>query len=508
MVSASNFCTHVQIDPSGKRGYVVKEMHRLKAFLEQQLPQFSHKETLETHEDKCFQYLLFDWMKDTSLDATTRINAERSLRCYISHEILQTCNNLVSKFGGEYGFTLSELLRVVLDDVDLTNSIVVNPNQGSYSSLAQQILHTFDPKRDTSLSTWTGSMTRNHYGLNQVLLEHGLIRRSDWSILNSREADEVSEIFTNYYGFSASKTEHVRVLVSAYHEVYRDQRRCEGSRQRCTRPTREQIAEICDLAGLSLPPDQVIERLKEIASYLRKYDAENVSGAVPTESIDDPDKGIQLPEKPSETEGIKQLLDIVVYLQKCFATKSANTSSNEITGDISDEHTSEEIADELEDEQSVFLRNYYRQVAFHLDGSIEEAIQHRHRHFQRNNSVKARKYLLALKLYCCDQIKMVTVAERVELKQFQVTRLIELDGLLCRIRQYLLRRLKSSVTQLVEEYCDPVRLEKRDQLIEAVLTEQIDELLAKPRINAKSVTLSQEVFLDRLRYVIHQLQPS
>jgi hypothetical protein len=329
MVSASWYCNFVRIDTSG--GYITREIPLVRAFFQQQFPEFANQTTLETSQDKFIQRQLIELLRDTPAEPNIHLMSECSLRCYISGQILRTCVEFDQKFGGNHGFTSNDLLGIVLNDVDITRSILNNSQQASYQPFAARILQTFNPEQ-SSLSTWTTMLTRQQDDLKNFLLECGVFLQSDWSILNEKEPEELQWILSHIYGLPNTEIEHACVLLSSYHSVYRSQRRQKGARGRCTPPTEEQLNEICNKAALSYSSKEVMKHLLNIAGYLRQYHVSNKTGVLPGESIDRP----------------------------------------EIGREVDQTHLSKGGSDESENEQAAFLERYHQQLTVCLEQGIEQ----------------------------------------------------------------------------------------------------------------------------------------
>ncbi|NJM46170.1 MAG: hypothetical protein HC860_08290 [Alkalinema sp. RU_4_3] len=149
------------------------------------------------------------------LFASQEKQAQLALRCFVSHQIEQVCQQLAMQFGGSHGFGRRELLAYVLDDD--------GRDRTSYQPLSVKILESFDPSR-ASLSTWAMRLVKHHRELNQFLVECGVYLLSDWAILNDTNGPKLRRILTEYQPTARTEIERAAALLDAYHEVYRGDR--------------------------------------------------------------------------------------------------------------------------------------------------------------------------------------------------------------------------------------------------------------------------------------------
>jgi hypothetical protein len=102
---------------------------------------------------------------------------------------------------------------------------------------------------------------------------------------------------------------------------------------------------------------------------------------------------------------------------------------------------------------------------------------------------------------------MKDIAAEVGLKaQFEVTRLLKVDDFLANVRQHILKQLRDSVVELAQEYACPDRLQNLDKRVEAVLNEQIDQIITKPRANSSACCSAKSLFIQRLCRIIQRLE--
>jgi hypothetical protein len=471
MAYASRYWTLIQLDPAG--GYVTREIPAAQLFLCRQFPELIHQTAVETAQDKLIQTRLVEFLGNTALASAECLWVEKCLRCYISHQILQVCVDLQNKFGENHGFTLNDLLGLVLDDVDLDQSILrqsasesskrARQMQAAYVPLAARILRSFDPKF-ASLSTWASMLTRQHNELNDFLLKYGVFLQSNWSLLNETAVDALQRILTETFHLPAIDIEKACTVLSSYHAVYRCDRR--GQRGRCQLPTEEQLNRILQLSKLPISPRALLNDLITLADYLRQHRLLSRGNVLPSVSIHDPDVG----------------------------TAIEQTISQEQETDLQDNPTTEANG-------PLMLA-----VTRWLDQAIGATIEQRCTYLQKKSPSKAAKYVAVLRAYCCDQKSMKEIATEVGLKaQYEVTRLLKLDDFLDDIRCNLLKKIKEEILSVTQNeeihsyYMSPEKLQDLDE-------EKLAPLIVKPRSNSSSNTLESSLFIQRLCTVIQNLK--
>ncbi|NJM46471.1 MAG: hypothetical protein HC860_10050 [Alkalinema sp. RU_4_3] len=103
MGQASKYWTILLLDSAGKSRQ--RELPSVKTFLESQFPNCLEEDSLLS-EDQLVRSLL----------PCATPEAQLTLRCLISHQIVIACQSLVNQFGQFYGFSIGDLLPLVLDD--------------------------------------------------------------------------------------------------------------------------------------------------------------------------------------------------------------------------------------------------------------------------------------------------------------------------------------------------------------------------------------------------------
>ena len=434
MTEASRYWRLVRIDATGRRR--VEAIDSLQVFLSQLFPEVARGEVSDTTIQR---RLLQGWRQGAKMPERDRFRqlAEGCLRCFISHQIEQTCIQLETQFGSEHGFTRCDLFSFVLDDFD--------SEQSTYQSLATEILQTFDPER-SNLAAWTTKLVKHHPELNRFLLECGVYLISDWAILNDTTPKQLQRIFSEFHSLTPVEIQQASVLLEGYHAVYRRDRlklRQAGRGGRCLPPTEAQLAQIAEIFrsknNLRIPVEDVMNRLQEIAEKLRQYRIFVRGGAVKTESLDRPENHslsmrIQSPEADN----------------------------------VSEEN----------DEQGEFLKLYRDLFLDCLDRALQQVVSDRVTRLQRKQAQTAQQFLQALHLFHCQGRAMGEIASLVGLQaQYQVTRLLKLKEFRADVRQHMLALLRRYVVEKATAYVDPERLETLENQVEIALDEQISQVI-------------------------------
>jgi hypothetical protein len=458
MSAASRYWKIVKIDAAGS--YKIQEIAVAKEFFLASFPELLIQSEVQ---DAIVQRQLLQWMKESKLQgivaqSATKVEtnlttesssgcvAEICLQCFISSQIERVCQQLAAQFGTDHNFTCADLLPFVLDDIsrrqqkDKTNSL-----KSSYQSLVSDILQSFDPEQ-SSLATWTTRRVKHHKELNAFLLEHGVYLVSDWAILNDTTPKQLQRIFSEFHQLSQGEIQQSKLLLESYHTVYRTQRikqRQQGIKGKCSPPTTEQLQQIGSILSSKtnqrFSPETVMKKLQEIAVRLREYRIYVRGGSLPTKPLEITDPG--------------------------------NLPDNKQFFDIPDNRDGE-------DEQSEFLRLYHQQFLKCLDQAIARVTSERVTQLQRKESQKAEKFLMALKLFHCQERAMSEIAKLVNLQaQYQVTRLLQLKAFRADVQQHLLVLLRDRVFEQAQAYTDLKRLQSLNQEIEAALTEQINKVI-------------------------------
>ena len=235
------------------------------------------------------------------LVAASEPGAAAALRCYISHQIVYTCDDLVAGFGS-HGFSRADLLPLVLDDRSLLGERRDRP-PSAYKAFATTVLETFDPQQ-SSLSTWTTRLVRQHKELNDLLLEYGVYLVSDWAILNDTKESQLQSALGDFHHVSAVELDQASALLEGYHAIYRYERLQKRQTGRCPAPSADQLQRIAiyldEEYSIALADYQVMQRLQTLAQQLRALRIYSRSKVLPAASLDTPNHSLTLDNIPSE----------------------------------------------------------------------------------------------------------------------------------------------------------------------------------------------------------------
>jgi|SRR5919199_3691497 hypothetical protein len=471
MNAASRYWNLIRID--AQEGCKREEIPEAKAFFLDKFPEFAAGQNVS---ELLIQRQLCHWVRGEELngDSSKQTLAELCLRCFISKQIEHACIHLEAKFGIYHGFTRYDLFPFLLTDVALgvsrrrragegfgegsepaLNSFTPSSSvRSTYSSLATEILQTFNPERG-NLATWTIRLVKHHRELKAFLLEYGVYLVSDWAILNDTSPEQLSRIFSEFHQFTAWEIQHASILLESYHTVYRRARLASprtGIQGQCQLPTTEQLEKIAQRfhshTNLMLPAQEVMQRLQELAELLRQYRLCVRRGLLPTESLDDPNLSreahFQLSNNWLETDDSEKL-------------------------------------------QAEFLAFYRQRFINCLDQALKQVIGDRITYLQRKKSPKSQHFLTALHLFHCRGTSMGEIAPRVGLQaQYQVSRLLKLKELRADVRQKMLKALLDCILEQAKSLADPEHLPCLDQKqVEAALDEEIAKIMQEAEVEAE-----------------------
>ncbi len=458
MGTASKYWKLIRLDTTGKRQ--IQEVASVKAFFYQRFPEL--KNQIEVS-DRVIQNRLLTIYRDPSIANSDRLMTECCLRCFISHQIEQTCIQLELRFGSEHGFTRYDLFVFVLDD---TFAELNQPRQykqsnlGTYQPMTLKILQTFDEEK-ASLSTWTNRLVKHERELNTFLLEHGVYLVSDWAILNDTQPKQLQRILAEFHSLTEVEIEQAKVLLESYHQIYRQARlekRQAGVKGKCPPPSVDQLEQIASLferaTNLRLSPEPTLARLQTVASWLRQYRIHVRGGSLPTQA-----PVIEPRYHPHP-----------------------------------------------QDDDEPFLSFYRQQFIKCLDRGLNKVIQARLNYLQRKHVGKAKQFVIALELFYCQGKAMGAIAPVIGLKaQFQVTRLLKLKAFRADLQQQILQDLLPCIVNEAAKLSDPegicfavrdsdyrrsrLELQTREQQIATALKQQIiADLEGDSKVKTRTVT--------------------
>jgi len=379
-------------------------------------------------------------------------------RCFISDCVEKCCRQLVAQFGADHGFGLLDLLPYVLDD-DGEPWQWESP-KNAYSSLAVQVIQSFDPNR-ASLSTWVARRVRHHPELKQFLLDQGVYMVSDWAILNDTKPTQLQHILGEFHLLSQTEVQNYEVLLQSYHQVYRRDRlhnrlyaNTSGGRY-CQPPTLSQLNRMTTLlhasTHLGWTPEDIASHLRDLATYLRDYRISVRGGRPQMESMEVfSDSPIKVPSVSS--------LDLTIPVE------DADDNNNAI---------------------QEFLTQFRREMLQSLDEALAQVLGDRITSLEKRKKTSPQDFLEGLHLFHCAGTTMGDIATILGLKaQYQVTRLLKLKEFRADVRQRLLVELGDRTHTLAQLTTSPYQLDTLDAQLDDALLEPVDQLMAQAEAEA------------------------
>lgn len=452
---ASHYWTFTRLDP--RQGYRIEPLPNAKAFFQQQFPEAVNDQSEVTDTSVQSQLLELSRANDSSS------SAELCLRCFISRHISIACQSLAKQFGEKHYFTYSDILPIVLNDDGSTT-------KPFSQSVAHNILKKFQSDKG-SLSAWTIRLVKDNRELGEFLLQRGVLRATDWGLLNGMQLEQLRRMLKKYYRLRDAEIDQAYDLLESYRAVYLVDRVKQGNKGRCLPPTPDQLERIGQLiqkkTQQTVSPNTVLTRLKHLADRLREYSITARGGALQTQSIDALGGSLQFDEQQA-----------VAYEQ-------------------------EERNQQPEHEQMEFLEAYQQEFMNGLDRALEQVVCDRLGKFR--NQEQRDRYLTALTLFHCDQLSMSAIAAQIGVRaQDNVTHLLKLKALRADVRRVLIKRLKPFVLEQAMNYRSPDKLQQLDEQLGDLLGEQIDRLMEEEAKRTKTPKeyIEKSVFSEHLcRYL-------
>ena len=247
------------------------------------------------------------------------------LRCYVSAPILMACKKIDSLFSGNKSFSYQDLLPLVLSDDG--KSLVVLGNDGktqmavddshqlapsTFKLFSVDILRTYQRKAagGMSLDNWAFLRTKQYPELKTFLAEFGFQQFSDWTLINRIQVNQQERL-----------SERDRLLVDAFHRVYRRDRRKQGKTTRCIDPTGNQLTEMNSLLKKEgedfKAATELMIALKQIAKQLRAFDIWQAREPLEVKDIDTGDYMLRtdLPANVTDEETLEEQ-DFIAFLSQ------------------------------------------------------------------------------------------------------------------------------------------------------------------------------------------------
>ena len=305
--------TIVTVDASGKGNYKTEKVFSAKKYLDEKFTNLNRNSCISTQQNREIQNQFFDSLcreesfKRLIYDLNNSMEGV-CLRCYVSHFILQACQERFMRFSlGGQRFELKELLAIVLnDDGKPLPSIEVKERFIPYSFqiLQEYIKRKKEEKAINDLEQWVLIKTKQSDAIEKFLLECGVCTDSDWGILNATSYGQLERIFREFHIFSPNAIQHLteseiqraRAILQGFHEIYRGDRQNNRQYGRCQPPTKTQLDRMVEYLWMTyhikINPQKLMDEIKAIASRLRDYRLVTHNSIVKCSSLDVPDSTI------------------------------------------------------------------------------------------------------------------------------------------------------------------------------------------------------------------------
>ncbi len=443
------------------------ELNEVKAFFQQEFPQFSPGGDVS---DRDIQRQLMLWLRH---DDNRRQMAELCLRCFVSNQLRDISIRLEGKFGKTHDLTSNHILVFVLDKSrkieEMPNYSTSNP-----SSLINRILETFDAEK-SNLSTWTVRIFYSDREVKSLLLHHGIELVTNWMILSYITPVKLEKILKNNL-CSVGEIQQSLQLLDAYHQVYRSQllqTRQAGTKSRYPEPTEEQLRQIAEKLfpnRRNYPPDllqDVCSKLKKVANILRE---ERIRVRQGKKSLNPQKSWDNIPEKNHN----------------------------------------------IEEEKSDFSELYNSSFDGCFTGAVKKVVEARITYFQAKRTAKSQKklknFVEALHLFHCEGVPMTEIALRLNLiDQPYISRLLELKGLRNDIGRNTLLCLKQCILELIQSQFDDDLPPDWDLKVQTFLDKEIQSVIQEAEQEARNgqrQAMNSKMARTICEYVCHYLNSS
>jgi len=449
MVAPSRYWEIFVIDTSEGRGYKGQVVRPAKEFFQKQFLELTSLANLSQQQDWEIQASLLSYFRteEFSLNTSLCAAANLCLRCYISYFIKEACIKLVSQFGSHSCFALPDLLPFVLNDDGRTQLLLDSDGKtqiildsygrkqkSHYSFFTFEILRKFDLNAGSSLGSWTHYQTRQNQEIKNFLLEYGIQLLSDWALLNRARSEQLEPL-----GYPSD-----RDLVEVFHAVYRRDRRNQRPHgvRGCPDPTQDQLKEMLNglrerSANINSPED-LMRSLKRVAKQLRQYQAPPTE---PFEAID-------------------------------------SSTGEVVTKEFPDPHSRNDLAEIEQQELQDFCTQQFLEC---LQQSIEQGFRDRINAVLKSprRAAFAPQVKLGLQLLYSQGMSQQAIAQRLGMTQSQVSRLLQPEELLSKVRFLTVEKLLHCILKKAEELGlttippAPDYLSNLMQQLEAFVDEQV-----------------------------------
>lgn len=291
-ISLNFYRTIVKIDAAYQgKGHKTQSILEAKKYLDETFSNFSNEEYLSTQQDEEMQNRIIDSLsqgdsfKDSFIDELSNSREGVCLRCYVSHFVLQACQERFIRFSlGGKRFQLRDLLPLVLNDdgkplpSSRTDKFFI---PYSFQLLQEYLRH--QPSSRKGLNRWTLMKTKQNHAIEKFLLEFGVCIDSNWGILNKTSRKQLKRIFREFHIFSPNAIQHLNeseiqravAILHCFHEIYRGDRQKNHQHGSCQPPTENQLQRMSEFLWttyqIKINSQRLINEIKAIASRLRDY---------------------------------------------------------------------------------------------------------------------------------------------------------------------------------------------------------------------------------------------
>ncbi|MDY7006743.1 MAG: hypothetical protein SWX82_23165 [Cyanobacteriota bacterium] len=457
--STKNYWTLCKIDlaSGAHQGYREEIRSDVKQQFQIWFPSIAELQKLSSQDEREIQATLLSYFSSQNSASCNSLNitAGLSLRCYISHVIVNACQKLVQQFGDRYPFRLRDLLYLVLTDDGET---VQKNSQSSYSYFWEEILRKFNPDK-AGLRNLTNLCTRQHSELTRTLrVEFGLSLSTPWAKLNNIKRYQMENI-----------SPQEQDVVEAFHGVYRRDRREQGARDKCSEPSESQLQEMRD----RLFPGGIVYN--------------------------------------SSDELLEQLITIAQSLQEQILSLEEQTLELTETLGYSDDDNVDPLIKLFLQEQRNFLQEH-RELA--LMDAIEEVLSQRLQQLQKSASYSefAPDFLPMLRLIYCENKSQSEIARQLNMNnQSQVSRILKLKQLLKQIREQVMDKmlqilLNKAGLNSSQGVLDSNALDYFIELLSRYLDETVFLEATKEISTARKYKKMTSFFAEKMRYYLQYSQ--
>ncbi|XGV94393.1 MAG: hypothetical protein ACAF41_01015 (plasmid) [Leptolyngbya sp. BL-A-14] len=348
-------------------------------------------------------------------DSTTQFGAELCLRCRISNLISDYCLKLARDFY-TYRITWYDLFTCFPYE---DGRPIDWQKPDAYSLFTVELLQAYNPSRNgkASLKTLVERKVSQSKSLAQFLLQHRILLRSDWALLNRAPLSELPP-------FDAA-------IVKAFHDVYRRDRRLDPTSKtdgKCPDPTPQQLLEMLHLLrsrNVEMGSEATLHgHLIRIAGVLREREILRQGGLPRAESLELSDTG---------TDGSRDVPDIFITSDPVDALAEEDFQA---------------ICDQLQAQEWEMQAQLDASLCWGVENGIGDRIN-----FLRSKPKRAHLAELfekALYLLYCEGLSQTEIGKRLDMRQDEVCVLVNRRDLYKRIGDRTLEALLKRIVQITQ----------------------------------------------------------